>query len=78
MRAREDVGPHISGIEKRVKAGLPHAPLIAVSEGPDEEHVLVEGHKRATAYVRTREPEATTEVIVGYTDDLSSWEFGRL
>jgi hypothetical protein len=31
----EDVGPSIKAIEKRLEAGLPHAPLLAVAEAPN-------------------------------------------
>jgi hypothetical protein len=75
-QAAEASKPHILEIEKRVNAGEGHAPLIALSEGINQPHILLEGHKRATAYLRVRGADETVEVLVGYADDLSPWEYG--
>ena len=50
-------------------------PVIAAAEGVESIHVLVEGHSRATAYVRALRPEKTIEIIAGYVADLKRWRW---
>jgi hypothetical protein len=52
----------ICAIEGDVRTGKMPPPLIAVSEGEQEAVVLVEGHKRATAYVRALASEEVLEI----------------
>jgi len=49
--------------------------LIVAATGEDEPHVVVEGHTRATAYVRGLLPDAEVEVIAAYSPAIASWAF---
>lgn len=51
----------------------PDQPIIAVAQGPEETHVLLEGYSRATVYVRERDPQESVEVIAGYAADIDGW-----
>ena len=49
--------------------------VIAAAIGESETPILVEGHTRATAYVRALDPDDEIEVIVGYSPNLDNWHF---
>ena len=75
-------GPHLLRFKTSVlavEAGIHHGevfqPLIAAADGPAEPHFLLEGHTRATAYLRARAPEYAIKVIVGYVSGLSKWNW---
>jgi hypothetical protein len=71
----EAARPNILAIEQGMRAGQGYEPLIAAATSEGSQHILVEGHARATAYVRTLEPEHEIEVIVGYSPALSTWHY---
>jgi hypothetical protein len=56
-----------------VRNGASFPELILVSEPDSDELVLLEGHKRATAYVRALDPEVELEVIVGSSPQIAGW-----
>ena len=63
----------ILAVARDIRRGVTFPPIIAATEGEDQIHVLLEGHIRASAYVRALEQRDTCEVIVGYVSDLSGW-----
>ena len=69
-RIRNDV----LAIEQELARGTTHPELIVVAESPEATRVLVEGHKRATAYVRRRSPDEV-EVLAGYSPRIAEWVF---
>jgi hypothetical protein len=70
---RDQVIASIRAFERGVAEGRHYPELIAVAESPDKTHILVEGHKRATAYFRTPPPDSQVEMIVGYSPNVSGW-----
>jgi hypothetical protein len=68
----DDTWKLIANIGLRLRAGEALARLIAVEV--DGTYVVVEGHKRATAFVRLQ-IERPIEVIVGLCDDFRTWGF---
>jgi hypothetical protein len=71
----EDANANIRAVERAVVAGKAFPALIATAQGKDDLHVLLDGHTRATAYVRALAPNETVQVIVGYVGDLSGWRW---
>jgi hypothetical protein len=69
----ETLKPEVLDIEQQIQGGKTYPPLIAAAESEADRHVLVEGHTRATAYVRALLPEHRLEVIVGYGPELWRW-----
>lgn len=69
----EDAKPNILAVERDVRSGQTYPPIIAAATGESSQHVLVEGHTRATAYLRALRPEDEIEVIVGYAPDVDGW-----
>jgi len=63
----------ILAVARDIRRGVTFPPIIAATEGEDQIHVLLEGHIRASAYVRALERRDTCEVIAGYVSDLSGW-----
>jgi len=63
----------ILAVEQEVRKGASFPPIVAVAEGEDQVHILLEGHTRASAYVRALNPQDTCQVIVGYVAALSGW-----
>jgi hypothetical protein len=62
----------VSKISRRLAAGEKLATLIAVEV--DGSFVLVEGHKRATAFVDA-EVSRPVQIIVGQSDEFRGWRF---
>jgi hypothetical protein len=69
----EEAKPNILAVERDVRRGQTYPPLIATATDKSAQHVLVEGHTRATAYVRVLERETEVEVIVGYAPAITGW-----
>lgn len=63
---------NVRGIISRLQRGDSFPQLIAVTDGGVP--VLVEGHTRATAYVRANTP-AGIAVLIGYSPLMSQWAF---
>jgi hypothetical protein len=77
---RLDGGPSdrvaaVREVESGVLQEHAYPPLIAVGSNSDGDHVLVEGHTRATAYVRALAPSDEVELIVGHSATMSAWRF---
>lgn len=70
----DNIRTQIKAIEAAVKRGHRFPELIVVGESEESELILLEGHKRATAYVRAAAflPEGI-EVIAGFSKDLERW-----
>lgn len=67
--------PHIEAIEQRLRHGEVMEPIIFAAPTRDSDHVLVEGWKRATAYVRTLAPDAEVEALAGYSSSMPAWPY---
>lgn len=71
----DEARKHILTVALGIHQGATFPPLIATTAGEDKIHILLEGHTRASAYVRALEGNDTCEVIVGYVTDLSEWRW---
>jgi hypothetical protein len=67
--------PHIEAIEQRLRNGEVMEPIIFAAPTRAGDHVLVEGWKRATAYVRTLAPDADVEALAGYSSSIPAWPY---
>jgi hypothetical protein len=65
----------VASIEGEVRDGGTYPPLIAAGCDREGKHVLVEGHTRATAYVRSLPSACELEVILGCSAAMSGWSF---
>jgi hypothetical protein len=70
-----DVAAAVGAIENEIRGSRTYPPLIAVGVARNGVHVLVEGHTRATAYIRALGPSDEIELVVGYSAGMSSWRF---
>jgi hypothetical protein len=69
-----DAKPQIEAIEEKVKSGCVFPELILVGKNEGSDLILLEGHKRATAYVRAGDClTKEIEVIAGFSEDLNNW-----
>lgn len=66
---------HIEAIEQRLRNGEVMEPIIFAAPTRARDHVLVEGWKRATAYVRTLAADAEVEALAGYSSSIPSWPY---
>lgn len=71
----DETKERILAVEGEIRRGVTFPPLVATAEGEDQAHILLEGHTRASAYVRALDPRDTREVVVGYTRSLSAWAY---
>lgn len=71
----EDINEHVPAVERALTGGSECPELILVAESQESDHVILEGHTRATAYVRALPPDAEVEVIAGYAPEMSAWQF---
>ncbi len=71
----EDANANIRAVTRDVERGQSYPPLIAAAVSNDETHVLVEGHTRASAYVRALRADAPVELIVAYSPSMTTWAF---
>jgi hypothetical protein len=71
----EERSNSILAIENAVKSGTKYRPLIAAAVSETSPHILIEGHTRATAFVRALNPDDEVEVIVGYSAGLPAWTY---
>jgi hypothetical protein len=70
-----DKAASILGVEQAVRDGQTFPPIIAVALDESSPRVIVEGHTRATAYVRAPKPDDEVEAITGYSPSLARWHF---
>jgi|SRR5262245_30030882 len=75
--ASEELRKHVPAIEEAWRAGVRFPELIFVGRPDFEELVLLEGHKRATAYVRVLDPADELEVILGSSEEIDRWRGWR-
>jgi hypothetical protein len=71
----EDANANIRAVVREVQRGQSYPPLIAAAMSSDDKHVLLEGHTRATAYVRALQADAPVELIVAYSPNMAMWGF---
>jgi hypothetical protein len=71
----EQLSEHIADLAQAVSAGERHPPFIAVATDLDAVPVILEGNKRASAYVRVLSPDEPIEVIVGVSPAVSAMGF---
>jgi hypothetical protein len=71
----DETKERIRALERMVRNGATFPPIIATAEDEDQVHVLIEGHTRASAYVRALKWRDTREMIVGYVSSLSGWRW---
>lgn len=65
----------VQAIEDRLHQGDNYPPLIAAGIDSDGEHVLIEGHTRATAHVRASAPSRDIDLIVGHSSAMAAWRY---
>lgn len=70
-----DIHANVMAIEKALASGQSFPELILAAESLNAQHVLVEGHSRATAYYRSIHTPRQVPAIAGYSSLLSSWSF---
>jgi hypothetical protein len=70
-----DVDKIILPIERDIREGEEHAPIILVGQRPGDSLIILEGCKRATAYYRALPKDAELVAIAGYSESLSDWIF---
>jgi hypothetical protein len=75
VSTHEGAKPNVLAVERGVLSGQTFEPLIAAATDQSAQHILVEGHARAPAYVRVLEPDQEIEVIVGYSAALAGWHY---
>jgi hypothetical protein len=75
--ASEELRTHVPASEEALLAGARFPELILVGRTDSEELVLLEGHKRATAYVRTLDPRDELEIILGSSEGIDRWRGWR-
>jgi len=71
----EYANANILAVERAIAGHQAFPPLIATAQATDDRHFLLEGHTRASAYVRALAPNETLQVIIGYVADLSGWRW---
>jgi hypothetical protein len=71
----EQLNERVRQTEAGIAAGNQHAPLIAVSKDEAATPILLEGNTRATAYVRSRQPNDVIEMILGMSPNITRWIF---
>jgi hypothetical protein len=74
-RVSDPVNARILELASRITEGAyPPDELILVAEAEANEHVILEGHTRATAYAIAK-PQVEIAAIVGYAPSLQGWLF---
>jgi hypothetical protein len=71
----ENANENILAVERDVRSGRTFPELIAAASSAEDTHVLVEGHSRATAYVRAADFDAEFEVIAAHSPAVAEWVF---
>jgi len=72
--ASENIRAHVPEIAAAIRAGAFLPELILVGKPDSDEIVLVEGHKRATAYVlAVEDPGEEVAAIVGTSPSIAVW-----
>lgn len=70
------INSDINSIEEKVRAGFEFPELVLVSEREQSDFILLEGHKRATAYVRAGDYLTKgINVIAGFSEELNNWKW---
>jgi len=71
----EQLSGHISDLVQAVSEGERHPPLIAVAADLEDAPVILEGNKRASAYVRALPSDEQIAVVVGVSPAVSAMVF---
>ena len=75
LPSQDETSDCILAVEGDVRNGKTYPPIIAAALNESSPHIVVEGHTRATAYVRALAPDDEVQAIVGYSAALASWAF---
>jgi hypothetical protein len=75
VQVGEKLDKRILELSKAVSEGERHPPLIAMASDLETTPVILEGNKRASAYVRDAPPSEEVEVIVGVSPNVSAMHF---
>lgn len=75
VQLHTEVFPDVLAIEQKVREGVEMEPIIVAAPSRDADHVLLEGWKRATAYVRILDSGAKIDALAGYSPSMSDWGF---
>lgn len=70
----EDTRGNVEGVQRAVASGQVLAELILAAKREDEIPVVIEGHTRATAYVRELTSDVEIEAILGVSDRMAHWQ----
>lgn len=71
----EDPRVNIQAVASRVAAGRRYPALILAATHQKAQHVIAEGHTRATAYFLKLPDDEEIEMIVAYSPHLTEWSF---
>ena len=75
VQVGESLDQRILDLSKAVSDGERHPPLIAGAPNTGASPVILEGNKRASAYVREAPPEEELEIILGVSPNVSAMPF---
>lgn len=71
----ENANANILAVEAELLRGRTYPEIIIAAVPGDTNHVLIEGHTRATAYYRAFDKTAEVEAIVAYSPHMATWGF---
>jgi hypothetical protein len=72
----DPVNSRIRALALEIGSGnYPEAEMILVAEHALAQHIILEGHTRATGYALANSPIEEVEAIVGYSKGLPHWRF---
>lgn len=69
----ENANENIRAVVRDLGRSQQYAPIIIVAEEPSGQHVIVEGHTRATAYCLALGATDEIEAIAGYSPRMKEW-----
>jgi hypothetical protein len=75
VQVGEELDERILDLSKAVSKGERHPSLIAVASDPGATPVILEGNKRASAYVRDAPSDEEIEIILGVSPKVSAMHF---
>lgn len=73
IQTEEDIKDKVEAVVKKIERGHRFPELITV-QTVDDELVLVEGHKRATAYMIAK-PSHPIELLIGSSSQIKKWRW---
>jgi hypothetical protein len=75
VQVEENANHNIIAVQRRVAEGELFPELILAAETKESVPIIMEGHTRATAYVRVLPADAEVEALLGVSKSLSQWVF---